>query len=104
MIKRCDPPKEEVERCSLPNSCFVIVFAERHTFLRSPENVAPLCVPQVSFTMASTDRDLLRALTGVAGQYSWSTTTDPSTWYRIEVNDQGRVVELYLANSSLEGT
>ncbi|CAM9966607.1 unnamed protein product [Ectocarpus sp. 12 AP-2014] len=59
--------------------------------------------------MASTDREALIALfrsTGGAGWWrrdDWDTDAVLSTWYRVEVNDQGQVVTLTLGMNSLQG-
>ncbi|CAM9789641.1 unnamed protein product [Ectocarpus sp. 8 AP-2014] len=59
--------------------------------------------------MASTDREALIALfrsTGGAGwrrRGNWGTDAELATWDGVEVNVQGRVVELGLANNNLQG-
>ncbi|CAM9595448.1 unnamed protein product [Ectocarpus sp. 4 AP-2014] len=59
--------------------------------------------------MASTDRVALVALfrsTGGAGWRrtdNWETDAAITTWHGVEVNDQGRVVKLYLGENNLQG-
>ncbi|CAN0321722.1 unnamed protein product, partial [Ectocarpus fasciculatus] len=59
--------------------------------------------------MASTDRDALVALyrsTGGAGWFKsddWDTDVGLATWFGVEVNDQGRVVRLFLNKNNLQG-
>ncbi|CBJ27067.1 LRR-GTPase of the ROCO family, putative pseudogene [Ectocarpus siliculosus] len=59
--------------------------------------------------MASTDRDALVALyrsTGGAGWFKsddWDTGAGLATWFGVEVNDQGRVVRLFLNKNNLQG-
>lgn len=59
--------------------------------------------------MASTDRDALVALfrsTGGANwkrKTNWETDAELSQWHGVEVNNQGRVVELSMVNNNLRG-
>lgn len=57
--------------------------------------------------MASTDREFLLALCRSAGDGAmlplWGTDADISEWHGVEVNDEGRVVKLHLANNNLRG-
>lgn len=59
--------------------------------------------------MQQTDRDALGALYEATGgsnwkqNDNWNTDADLSKWYGINVNDQGRVVEVYLARNNLQG-
>lgn len=60
--------------------------------------------------MDSTDRAVLAALfqvTGGAGwlrNTNWGTDAELSTWFGVEVNDQGRVLKLDLKINNLQGT
>lgn len=61
--------------------------------------------------MDQSDRDALVALyhatdgaSGWKNNENWNTEDDISTWYGVEVNDQGRVVELCLGHNNLAGT
>lgn len=55
------------------------------------------------------DRDVLVGLfqsTGAAEwkrKDNWDTDTDISLWYGVKVNEQGRVVELFLVDNYLRG-
>ena len=59
--------------------------------------------------MASADRDALHALYLATGGESWktkanwNTDADVSKWHGVEVNDQGRVVNLELSGNNLTG-
>ena len=59
--------------------------------------------------MASADRDALLALFHSAGgatwgrNLNWDTDGKLSTWYGVEVNDDGRVLKLKLPANNLEG-
>jgi len=41
---------------------------------------------------------------GWANDHNWGTDADVSTWYGVEVDEQGRVVSLSLGNNNLAGT
>ncbi|CAM9246872.1 unnamed protein product, partial [Ectocarpus sp. 8 AP-2014] len=64
----------------------------------------------ISSTMPQTDRDALVALYDAAGgsnwknNGNWNTDADLSKWHGININDQGRVVEVHLAANNLQGS
>lgn len=57
--------------------------------------------------MASTDRDALDVLFRSADGFHWKDTSDTAAdlavWSGVEFNDEGRVVELYLYYTNLQG-
>ena len=59
--------------------------------------------------MASRERDALVAVFRATGgprwkqSENWDTENDVSTWFGVEVNDQGHVVKLQLTNNNLTG-
>lgn len=74
--------------------------------------VSRYCAPRrvISFfAMASTDRDALVGLFRATGGARWLNNTNSDTdwelskWHGIEVDDEGRVVSLWLANNHLKG-
>ncbi|CAM9634543.1 unnamed protein product, partial [Pylaiella littoralis] len=77
-----------------------------HLFRKLPPS---LHSPQVSATMASTDRDALAALYNATDganwrqKANWNTDADLSLWHGIAVNDQGRVVQLNISGNNLRG-
>lgn len=60
--------------------------------------------------MASTDRDVLVVLYRSTGgdswrhKENWNSSADLSQWHGVDVNDEGRVVQLNLTVNNLEGT
>ncbi|CBN79919.1 Hypothetical leucine rich repeat protein [Ectocarpus siliculosus] len=72
-------------------------------------NVANFRIPRPPYTMAQTDREALVALyTAIGGakwrnNRNWNTSAALSQWHGVEVNSQGRVVNLFLWDNNLQG-
>lgn len=68
-----------------------------------------LHAPQVVAPNAPTEREMLTALFRAAGgenwyrKDNWDTDAELSTWHGVKVNNQDRVVGLFLAENNLQG-
>lgn len=84
-----------------------VFFEQMFVFANVPQTSAYTQAP--FYTMAQTDRKALVALYNATGgakwrnKRNWNTSAALSQWYGVEVNSQGRVVELSLGRNNLQG-